>query len=182
MPMLSVNKHKASRSHAFDMKCASFIAEVCSIYTPCYFRMNPVCGSKSGNYRKRNVFDRHDIIWRWGWCVMTEGCMRAWHAHTENPPRRIHLFNVKSCSHLDKLLPHVWTMAVSQSGPSFDSITQSMFSEEIMWRSHVSPGPQMWPFAKTKKEQIILWELFCLKPLERPKQTAGDKREWWDPG
>lgn len=31
----------------------------------------------------------------------------------------------------------------------------------------------LWTF----KGQIILWELFCLKPLVQPKQTRGDKRE-----
>lgn len=29
--------------------------------------------------------------------------------------------------------------------------------------------------------RIILWELFCLKPLAQPKQTGGDKSEWWGP-
>ena len=79
------------------------------------------------------------------------------HALTDtlNSPR-IPLFQRNEFSQLDQLLLTVWTLAVSQSGSGFSSITQFMFMQEIMCCSRVSAGPQMWTLPMTNNSVGII--------------------------
>lgn len=94
--------------------------------------------------------------------------------HTQKPLQGfLSLFKRNEFSHLDRLLLTVWTLAVSQSGLVFPPLHNLCSCRRLCAALVFQPDLR----CGICKGQIILWELFCLKPLVQPKQTEGDKRE-----
>lgn len=129
-------------------------------------------------YWRKNHFDLtwRDIIWISSeWCVMIEGCMHARLAQRHiRTSVRTSLFKKRNeFSHLDQLLLTVWTLAVSQSGSAFSSITKFMFMQEIMCCSHVSDGPQMWTLQRTNHSLGIILS----KAISPTKESCREIRE-----